>query len=103
MINYEFETTSKCNKMSLMLCVTEGCARDRRQQDKRLVGDYRHYRPLWGESKYETLIKKRPSDLENKIRLRIYGLVSSLTFPPAAVVSYSGVNVTLISSLKRAC
>ena len=102
MMNYEFETTLKCIKMSLMLCVTERCARDPRQQDKRLVGDYRHYRPLWGESKYETLIKKDHQILRTKSGV-VYGLVSSLTFPPAAVVSYSGVNVTLISSLKRAC
>ena len=78
MIHYEFEKR-----------VTKTCARD-----KRIVVDYRHYRS--GESKYYFSIK-RPSNLENKIGRRV-GLISL-----AAVESYSGVKVTLISSRKRVC
>ena len=81
--------------MSSILCVTETCARDPTPQGKHLVGDYRHYRSLCG-SKYDFLVK-RPSNLENKSRHRSW----SLTFPPAAVVSYSGVNVTPIFFTKE--
>ena len=73
MINYE------CNKMSSILCVIETCARDPTPQGKHLVGDYRHYRPLWGESKYDFLIK-RPSNLENKIGRRSWScLISNIS------------------------
>ena len=85
MIHYEFEKR-----------VTETCARDPTPQGKRIVVDYSHYRSAYGKSKYYFLIK-RPSNLENKIGRRV-GLISS-----AAVESYSGVNVTLISSRKKVC
>ena len=49
---------NKCNKMPSILCVTETCARDPTPEGKHLVGDYRHYRPLWGESKCDFLIKE---------------------------------------------
>ena len=58
-----------CNKVSSILGVTETCARDPTPQGKHLIEDYKHYRPLWGESKYDFLIKSQ-SNLENKIGRR---------------------------------
>ena len=40
-------------------CVIETCARGPTPQGKRLVEDYRRYKPLWVESKYDFLIKKK--------------------------------------------